>query len=418
MIICGAAGLAALVAGPLSSGGLLLVLPSGGPRVEHDLPESYSPLHKGRVDLATGLYIREDEDLVLRGTPALILRRTYLSNYRASKEFGVGTTHTGEWYLVGDGAQFAWATLILADGGHVQFDRVSSGTSFVNAMYEHRATSSEWQGARLGWTGGDWALRQRDGTLARFRPCGEGSLCSLVQTRDSDGHTIQYYREPSGRLLRMETSADRWIAFDYDGKNRITRAYSSTDDEVGYEYDGRGRLSRVRAKDGTTHRYTYTDRDLMATIEEPGTTIENIYNDDGRCIRQVNRYPGDAEPLTFTFAYAIKGDAVIETNTTRSDGTWSRYTFGENRYTTSESWGSADAEPATILYERDQATSVVTALTLTCPDRTGRPLRHMSLVRPGREEWIKWDLLQTHCSWRKRPDRSAASIPVPTTSLQ
>jgi len=418
MVICGAAGLAAMVAGPLTSGGLLLVLPNAGPRVEHDLPESYSPLHKGHVDLATGLYIREDEDLVLRGTPALILRRTYLSNYRAVKEFGVGTTHTGEWYLVGDGERFAWAALILADGGRVQFDRVSSGTSFVNAMYEHRATSSEWQGARLGWTGGDWALRQRDGTLARFRPCGEGSVCSLVQTRDSDGHTIQYQREPSGRLLRMETSADRWIAFDYDAKNRITRAYTSTNDEVGYEYDGRGRLSRVNAKDGTTHRYTYTDRDLMSTIEEPGTTIENIYNDDGRCIRQVNRYPGDAEPLTFTFAYAIKGNAVVETNTTRSDGTWSRYTFGENRYTTSESWGSTDLEPATILYERDQATSVVTALTVTCPDRTGRPLRHMSLVKPGGEEWIKWDLLQTHCSWRKRPDRGAAGMPLPTNPLQ
>jgi hypothetical protein len=77
MVICGAAGLAAMVAGPLTSGGLLLVLPNAGPRVEHDLPESYSPLHKGHVDLATGLYIREDEDLVLRGTPALILRRTY-----------------------------------------------------------------------------------------------------------------------------------------------------------------------------------------------------------------------------------------------------------------------------------------------------------------------------------------------------
>jgi YD repeat-containing protein len=418
VLICGAAGLVALVGGPITSGGLLLLLPNGGPRLEHDLPESYSPLHKGRVDLATGLYIREDEDLVLRGTPALILRRTYLSNYRAAKEFGVGTTHSGEWYLVGDGERFAWAALILADGGHVQFDRVSSGTSFLNAMYEHRATSSEWQGARLGWTGSDWALRERDGTLARFRPCGEGSVCSLVQTRDRDGHTIQYRREPSGRLMRIESSADRWIAFDYDGRNRITRAYSSTHDEVDYEYDGRGRLSRVTAKDGMMHRYTYTDRDLMATIEEPGTTIENIYNGDGRCIRQVNRYPGDVEPFTFTFAYAIKGDAVAEANTTRSDGTWSRYAFGENRYTTSESWGSADAEPATILYERDQTTSSVTALTVTCPDRTGRPLRHMSLVKPGWEEWTKRDLLQTHCFWRKRPNRDAAGLHVPSTSLQ
>lgn len=408
----------ALFAGPVTSGAVLLLLPTAGPRADHDLPASYSALHKGHIDLGTGLYIREDEDLVLRGTPALILRRTYLSNYRVTKEFGVGTTHTGEWYLVGDGERFTWAALILADGSRIQFDRTSSGSSFLNAMYEHRAASGEWQGARLGWTGGGWTLRRRDGSLARFRPCGQGSVCSLTETRDADGHTIQYRREPSGRLLRTEASADRWIAYDYDAENRITRAYTSTGDEVRYEYDHGGRLKRVTAKDGITRRYAYTARDQMATIEEPDTTIENVYNDDDRCIRQVNRFPGDAEPYTFDFAYTIKEKAVVETSTTRSDGSWSRYTFGEGQYTTSETWGSAGVEPATVDYERDHETNMITVLTVTCPDRTGRPLRHMSLVKPGWEEWTKRDLLQTYCSWRKRPDPAGAGLGTSSTFLR
>jgi YD repeat-containing protein len=417
LIVC-VAGLAAMFAGPVASGAVLLLLPNNGPRADHDLPESYSPLHKGHVGLATGLYTREDEDIVLRGTPALILRRTYLSNYRVTKQFGVGATHTGEWFLIGDGERFAWASLILSDGSRIRFDRVSSGSSFLNAMYEHRETHGEWQGARLGWTGGGWTLRRRDGNLARFLACGEGSVCSLVQTRDADGHTIHYRRERSGRLARIEASADRWIAFDYDAHDRIARAYSSSNDEVRYVYDEGGRLSRVTASDGRIHRYTYTARDQIATIEDPGTTIENTYNDDGRCIRQVNRFPGEAELDVFNFAYTLKGNTVAETNTTRSDGTWSRYTFGESQYTTSEAWGSAGVEPATIAYERDQSTHVVTALTVTCPDRTGRPLRHMSLVKPGREEWIKWDLLRTHCSWRKRPNRDNAGLQMTSTSLQ
>jgi hypothetical protein len=61
-------------------------------------------------------------------------------------------------------------------------------------------------------------------------------------------------------------------------------------------------------------------------------------------------------------------------------------------------------------YERDPATNTITALTVTCPDRTGRPLRHSSLIRGGNEEWIKRDLLQTHCSWRARRGRGAASL--------
>jgi YD repeat-containing protein len=411
LVICGIALFTVLLAGPVMSGALLLLLPADNLPEDHDLPESYQPFHKGGVDMATGLYVREDEDLVLRDTPALILRRTYLSNYRAVKQFGVGTTHTGEWYVVGDGEQFSWATLVLANGARVQFDRTSPGQSFLNAMYAHHSTPGEWQGARFGWTGFGWALRRQDGSLARFRACGDGSVCSLVQTRDQDGHEIRYRRNFSGRLLRMEASPDRWIAFDYDAVNRVTRAYSSAGDAVRYEYDGRGRLARVAEDGGTTRRYTYTDRDQMATIDDPEHTIENEYNAEGRCIRQVNRYPGSGEPFVFTFAYVLEDDRVVETSSTESDGAWSRFRFDANRYTTSETRGSGGIEPTTILYDRDQATGLVTGLTVTCPDRTGRPLSHRSFVKPGWEDWTRWDLLQTHCS-SKKPPRPRTQTPL------
>jgi YD repeat-containing protein len=410
---CCLAVLGAAAAGPVMSGAILLLAPNLGVRqVDHDLPDGYQPFHKGHVSTATGLYVREDEDIVLRGTPPLILRRTYLSNYRASKEFGVGTTHPGEWYVIGDGERFQWAALILADGARVQFERVSSGTSFFNALYEHHASPGEWQGARFGWTGLGWALRRTDGTLAQFRGCGEGSVCSLMRLRDSDGHTIRYRRDLSGRLLRMEASADRWIGFDYDVERRVTRAYSSAGDDVRYDYDERGRLAQVAAADGTIRRYTYTDQDLMATMEDPGHRIENVYDADGRCIRQANWYAGQTEPFTFTFAYVVRADAVVETRSTQSDGSWSRYTFGENRYTSSETWGTPDVEPTTIVYDRDPRSTLVTGLTVTCPDRTGRLLRHETLVKPGWEEWTRWDLLQTHCSGKKRPAPRDEAVPA------
>ena len=132
-----------------------------GRRPSRELPA----FHKGSVDLGTGLYIRENEDLVVAGSPALILRRTYLSGYRVSTQFGIGTTHTGEQYLHGDGHRFQWASLILASGTSVNFRRVSRGTSFYNAMYEHRETSSEWEGARLGWAG-----QQLGAAKARRKP--------------------------------------------------------------------------------------------------------------------------------------------------------------------------------------------------------------------------------------------------------
>jgi hypothetical protein len=394
--------LAAIVfAGPVSSGSILLLLPSVGGGEPEDLPDSYTPLHKGHIDLSTGLYIRDNEDLIVRGTPPLILQRTYVSRWRESKQFGIGAMHNGEWYVIGDGRRFQWAALIRPGEAQIRFDRTSSGVSLLNAMFEHRASAGEWHGAKLGWTGLNWALRKTDGSLMVFQACGPGpggGVCSLIRQRDAAGHVVNYRRDRTGRLLRIEAEDNRWIAFDYDGGDRIVRAYASNLLEVRYEYDPGGRLARATAG-GHVFRYTYTDRDELATIIEPGTDIENAYDSAGRCARQANRYP-DREPYIFDFTYVTKGDAIVQTTSAHSDGTWARYTFDDHLYTTSETLGSAPAGTAVFTFERDESTHDVTALTLTCPDRRGIPLRHLSAVRPGHEERIKQDLMETHCFWK------------------
>ena len=398
--------MAAPFAGPLSSGALLLLLPADVKPILEDLPESYTPLHKGGIDLATGLYVREDEDLVLRETPHLVLRRTYLSGYHVNRQFGIGTTHNGERALVGDGEGFQWAKLFPASGARVvNFERVSPGRWFVNALYEHRETSSEYSGARLGWIGLGWAMRLGDGTRLRFRACTPRMPgCSIVEERDAAGSAIHYRRNAAGRLLRMEASPNRWIAFDYDPHGRITRAHDSAGREVRYEYDGGGRLSLASASDGTVRRYAYTNGNRMRTIEDPDIVIENTYDADGRCIRQVNRFPGEPEPYTFDFIYKTRGDSVASAEVRRSDTTWTIYTFNGNLDVASEAWGSRGSKPVSVTYERDPRTRVVTRVTVTCTDRTGRPLPHARRVTDGAWQWHRDDVISAHCSsgWSSR----------------
>ena len=379
--------------GPAVSGAMFLLLPASGPSGVYVLPKDYTPLHKGGIDVATGLYVREDEDVVIDGAPPLILRRTYLSNYRVSKQFGVGATHNGEIYLHGDLREIS---LILASGSRITFGRTSPGTFLLNAVFEHRS-DHEWGGSRLGWAGIGWALRRSDDRLLLFRGCGEGTVCSIVRSREADGSTVYYRRDASGRLLRMEASAGRWIAFEYDDRNRIRRAHASTGSAVEYAYDAAGRLARVTTADGRTHRYTYTDRDQMATIEDPGQTIENRYDQNGRCIKQSVHWPDGSEPLVYTFAYRLQGQDVVQTDVTQSDGLWEQYTFNAKRSALSETWGYRKAEPTRILYDRNPDTDRVSALTVTCPDRRGLPLRHTSLVRDGDYQRIKENLVKTHC---------------------
>jgi YD repeat-containing protein len=362
----------------------------------------HRPTQRANRVVATGLYIRENEDLIVPGKPALVLRRTYLSRYHVSRQFGVGTTHNGEEFLVGDSERFQWVAVVVATGTSMKFKRISSGTSYRNALYAYDETSPDWRDSRLGWAGLKWVLRKQNGVVTMYRGCGRNrdSNCSILESRYPDGYVIYYRRDRTGRLLKMEDGGARWIRFEYDPRNRISRAYDSTGRDVRYEYDGRGRMAQATASDGAVRRYIYTDLDELATIEEPGTSIENTY-ENGRCIRQVNRYP-DAEPYTFTFTYLVENDAIVRTHTKHSDGTWTEYTWGPDRYATGEVLGSEGYDPAAFTYERDPATKAVTALTLTCPDRRGKPLRHSSLVAPGREEWLKWDLMRTHCSWNRR----------------
>jgi YD repeat-containing protein len=364
------------------------------------------PRHKGGIDLETGLYVREDEDLVVRGMPGLVLRRTYLSRDRQSRHFGVGTTHNGERYLRGDGDRFQWIELILAKGTRIRFERVSPGTSILNAVYEDRSGSSEFGGAKLGWVGTGWALSRRDGSLLQFLACGPGvaPVCAIAEERDADGHAIRYQRDSSARLLRMETTDNRWIAFEYDERNRIIRAHDSSKHAVRYDYDDHGRLSDVTEGEGVHRRYDYTPKDEMSVILEPGKRIENVY-EEGRCVRQINTWPGQAAPFVFAFNYVVKDGVTIQTDVSRSDETWARFTYDGARRVASESWGASGVPTSTFTYQRDALTHALESLTLECPGRSGALLRHSSDVRPGYEDWTKWDLVRTHCSTDSRDAR-------------
>jgi YD repeat-containing protein len=394
-----AIGLGAVVAtrlgGPLTSGALFLLLPAPPAHDSHDLLVGHDPVHKGHIDLATGLYIRQDEDLIVRGSPPLVLRRTYLSRYHASRQFGVGTTHDGEWYVIGDGARFQWASLIRADGSRIAFARTSPGSSFVNAMYEDTTPGDGWTGARLGWTGFGWALRRLDGSLFRFRACAPGyGECSIVSARDADGHVVEYRRD-GDRLARM-VADHRWIAFDYDAKGRIVRAHDSGNRQVRYAYDARGRLTEVTSSDGVRRVYSYTDADEMATIDEPGWSIQNFY-EAGRCVRQLTHVEGQHDPYVFQFSYQMRGKKVAETESRESSGLWRRYTYDGNLDVIGEWRGVVGGPEAGFEYERDPTSHRVTTVTLTCADRTGRPARHTSYVGARGEAWLKQDMVQTYC---------------------
>jgi hypothetical protein len=160
---------------PSFSGALSLLRPTSVQAVLHDPPENYAPVHRGAVNLPTGLYIRRDEDLVLRGTPPLVLSRTYLSKDLRSRPFGIGTTHAFEWFLVGDAQRFQEVAIIREDGSPIPFARTSRGTSYRNAMFEVRQRGT-------GFTARNLVGRDSIGPCERWMGAWRGSKPALGMT--------------------------------------------------------------------------------------------------------------------------------------------------------------------------------------------------------------------------------------------
>ena len=358
-------------------------------------PVEHVPLHKGSIDLPTGLYVRVNDDLVLQGAPVLALRRTYLSGDRVSRVFGIGTTHPGDEYLIGDGETFQHASLILARGSRINFTRVTPGNTILNARYVHEETAGEWQGAELSWIQVAWSVKKRDGSVLLFKGCGKATTCSILQSTDAHGRTVYYRRNLFGRLMKIE-SGTRWIALEYDAAGRIERAHDSTKRGIRYTYDSRGRLERVTTSEGAVFRYTYTGLDELETIEEPGTSITNAY-DGGRCVRQVNWFP-DRDPYVFELKYQVEGRTVHRTRISESNGTWREYAWDDRKSAMSELVGRAGAEPAFIMYEREAPSRALAAFTLSCRGRDGQPLRQRIPVKDGEADLLKRALVSKLCS--------------------
>jgi len=384
-----------------SSADSFLASPTLRQPVTHDIDGSYEPLHKGHVDVGTGLYIRRDEDLILRKTPGFALTRTYLSGDRVSRRFGIGTMHNGEWYLTGDASAFSWAEVILADRASVHFDRRSPGTKYWDALFEARQSPTEFLGSRLGWSGHDWVLRFEDGALARFLPCGAPhTTCAITLLRDADNHVTTFERDRGGRLLRVRTLQES-VTFTYDDHDRITHVVDGLGHGVDYTYDAGGRLTQVTEANRVIRTYTYSALDEMLTILEPGWYIENTF-EGGRLVRQVTVTAGPPldtrEPKAFILqlAYTVANDSVTETRIREYDGTTTVLRFDESHYLTVEMIDADGASPIIVQYDRDPAAHYVRSLTVRCTVRG----RHVTRTEPvtGRERETKDALIAGACA--------------------
>jgi RHS repeat-associated protein len=340
------------------------IAPAQGP------PPGGAPPEGDPVDPATGLFVMSKTDLLVSDTLPIQLTRTYRPQDPQSRPFGIGATHPYEMWLVGNTFPWTWADLVLPDGGRVHYERISPGTGYVDAVYEHTATPTRFYKSTIRWRipGGGWALTLKDGTVYVF-----GDMRPLQSITDRYGNKVTITRAEaggqSGNITKITSPNGRWIEFTYDSSNRVTQAKDNIHRAVAYTYDASGRLWRVTDPAGGVTEYTYDASHRMLTIRDPRNIVflTNEYDTGDRVTRQTL-----ADGGTYQFAYTVDGTTgkIIQTDTTNPRGFVRRTTFNTAGYPLTDTRGLGTAVAQTTTDVRQAGSNLATSMTDALGRRT------------------------------------------------
>lgn len=251
----------------------------------HQSVSESSPGEWYEVALATGRFTLRHTDLFLFDSMPLALTRTYSSWDTRSLAFGVGASHPYETAIFGHRNPYTDIELGLADGSVVPYERISQGTGYRDALFEHTSTDGTFYGSLLRWNGNGWDLKFRDGSVERF-PEAYWAInveqCALVGMQSASGEQIHFERDSTRRLMRLVSPHGQQIRFSYDG-GRIVRLSDGSGHDVDYVYDQGGRLERVMRSGAVVRRYSYEYSYLVSVADGSGNKLlVNKYDDTGR----------------------------------------------------------------------------------------------------------------------------------------
>jgi YD repeat-containing protein len=238
------------------------------------------------IDLRVGNVITRKTDLFIPGMIPLAATRCYRAWDNRARTFGHNTNLSWDAFLVGSRQPYTYIELIACDGNEVRYERISKGTGYADAVYEHRATAAFLR-SRINWNGNGWNLKLRDGSMYLFPDSYYGKRSidgALIAFRNAKGQAAKMERRERRNLRRVISPDGRSIMFEHDFADRIVKAVDDQNRKVTYRYDYGGRLVEVQGVQSVT-RYSYGNTYLMSLEENGRGPVEFKYDEEGRIDR-------------------------------------------------------------------------------------------------------------------------------------
>jgi YD repeat-containing protein len=286
-----------------------------------------SAVNQFEVNLSTGKFIARQTDLFSGGAMPISLTRTYDSYDSNSQSFGIGAMQLYDADPVGSRFPYTYIDLIMEDGEAVHFDRISRGTGYTDAIYEHRTTSSpEFFGARIRWNGDGWDLTLPDGRTYIFpeaysaKTVGQGAI---IEVRNASGQSVKIDRRSNGDMENVISSTGHRIDFSYDNLGRIVEAHDDVGNTRKYSYDSDGRLVLVSDAKSNLYLFAYDQWLMTRILDGNGNDILSIAYLRGR-VAQVRLAGRDI----YRFTYDVDSQGrVVRTVVSGPDGTAKEFHF-------------------------------------------------------------------------------------------
>jgi YD repeat-containing protein len=271
------------------------------------MPTSHAaPVDRFEVDLRYGRFVLRQTDLYLADVFQVPLTRTYASDdwihQNPVHAFGRNSNHPYDISPEGSRNPYTYQLIALEDSDFVYFDRISNGTSYADAVYQHTATLTRFYKATQAWNGDGWTTRLADGSEIRFPEAYNAKSMAQgapVEMRDSSGNRLELRRDAARNLQEIRTPHGHWIRFSYDGWSRIVRVEDDAGNWARYEYNADGMLTGVFDSSGRARHYSY-ERTLMTEVadEKQHVLLRNWY-EGNRVVKQEAANGG-------TYAYRYK----------------------------------------------------------------------------------------------------------------